>query len=215
MAAAPRERTILCFGDSNTHGSDPAGGPRMDRHTRWPGVLRDELGEGYWIIEEGCGGRTTVWNDPIEGDKNGRAYLPACLHSHAPLDLLVIMLGTNDLKKRFSVPAQDVAAGAGVLVDIAMKSTYGPEGKAPRVLLIAPPPLAKLAPWFEEMFEDAAGKSHRLSQCFASVASQRRCHYLDAREVIVSSDRDGIHFAPEEHRKLGLAVAKMAREILG
>ena len=114
-ACVAMEKNILCFGDSNTFGSDPRGGPRYDRHTRWPGVLRDTLGAGFWVIEEGCGGRTTVHEDPIEslgtGSKKGVAYLPACLHSHQPLDLVIILLGTNDLKPRFAVGADDIARG--------------------------------------------------------------------------------------------------------
>ncbi len=102
---------VLCYGDSNTWGADPAGGGRFSRDERWPGVLQKSLGDEYHIIEEGLGGRTTVWEDPIEGHKNGKEYLIPCLATHAPLDLVIIMLGTNDLKKRFSVSAQDVAFG--------------------------------------------------------------------------------------------------------
>ena len=132
MLAAPMEKNILCFGDSNTFGSDPRGGARYDRHTRWPGVLRDTLGTGFWVIEEGCGGRTTVHEDPIEslnsGSKSGVAYLPACLHSHQPLDLVIILLGTNDLKPRFAVGADDIARGVGALVDAVRASTTGRDG---------------------------------------------------------------------------------------
>ncbi len=103
-------KTVLCYGDSNTWGSDPETGERFAPDVRWPGVLRRSLGEGYWVIEEGLGGRTTVRDDPIEGaHKNGRAYLRACLESHKPIDLMTIMLGTNDLKARFAASASDIA----------------------------------------------------------------------------------------------------------
>ena len=107
-------KTILCFGDSNTWGYSPAGGPRFDIHTRWAGVLRDTLGESHHIIEEGLCGRTTVLDDAIEGGaiKNGKRYLPACIHSHCPFELFVLLLGTNDLKQRFNLPPGDIAAGA-------------------------------------------------------------------------------------------------------
>lgn len=125
-------KAVLCYGDSNTWGYDPATQTRFSREVRWTGVLREELGEGYLVIEEGLNGRTTVWDDPIELDKNGATYLRPCIQSHKPFDLIVIMLGTNDLKTRFWLPAYDIAAGAGVLVDIVKKSDAGIDGKAPR-----------------------------------------------------------------------------------
>ena len=95
---------ILCYGDSNTWGYDPASGERFAADIRWTGVLRKVLAsDRFEVIEEGLNGRTTVWDDPIEGQKNGRQYLIPCLESHRPLDLVVILLGTNDLKKRFSL----------------------------------------------------------------------------------------------------------------
>ena len=183
------------------------------RDKRWTGVLRQALGEGYLVIEEGLNGRTTVWDDPIEGYKNGKEYLIPCLETHKPIDLVIIMLGTNDLKMRFSVPACDIAAGAGVLVDIVAKSETGPGDSAPPVLLIAPPPVAKLSE-FAEMFEGGKAKSEMLSHHFRLVAEERGCALLDASEVIVSSDVDGIHFDLDEHRKLGEAVAARVRQML-
>jgi lysophospholipase L1-like esterase len=208
-------KTILCFGDSNTWGADPAGGPRFDAQTRWASVLRNELGAGYWVVEEGCNGRTTVWDDPIEGDKNGVAYLPACLVSHHPLDLVVIALGTNDLKQRFGVSPEDVARGAGVLAERVQKSGMGPGGSAPKVLLLAPPPFAPMAGTpFEERFAGGEAKSQRLGECFAREARERGCAFLDLGQVIVSSPKDGIHWEPEEHRKLGRAMALTVRALL-
>jgi lysophospholipase L1-like esterase len=180
---------------------------------RWPGVLRKELGAGYLVIEEGLNGRTTVWDDPIEGYKNGKEYLIPCLETHKPLDLVVIMLGTNDLKMRFSVSAFDIANGAGVLVDVVLKSATGPDGAAPKVLLLAPPPVARLTD-FAEMFEGAKPKGERFAAHYRRVAQEKGCAFLDTGRVIVSSNLDGIHFEPEEHSKLGKAVAKRVPEIL-
>lgn len=94
-------RSIMCYGDSNTWGYNPATGSRFSRDGRWTGVLRQELSDGYEIIEEGLNGRTTVWNDPIEGYKNGKEQLIPCLETNKPLDMVIIMLGTNDLKVLF------------------------------------------------------------------------------------------------------------------
>ena len=206
-------KTIVCYGDSNTWGANPAQPVRFGMDIRWPGVMRTQLGPGFWVNEEGLSGRTTVWDDPIEGDKNGKAQLLAILATHNPIDLVIIMLGTNDLKMRFSVPAYDIASGAGVLVDIVNRSACGPNGGAPQTLLIAPPPIAKLS-GFAAMFEGADAKSKLFAQEYRRVAELKGCHFLDAGSVIVSSDTDGIHFDAAEHVKLGHAVARKVLEIL-
>jgi lysophospholipase L1-like esterase len=207
------EKTILCYGDSNTWGWNPATQSRYARHERWTGVLRQELGEGYLIVEEGLNGRTTVWDDPIEGYKNGKEYLIPCLETHKPIDLVIVMLGTNDLKMRFSLPACDIASGAGVLVDMVAKSATGPEESAPPVLLVAPPPLGELSE-FAEVFEGGPVKSSQLSRHFGLVAEEQGCELLDASTVVVTSDVDGVHFDLSEHRKLGEAIAARVKQML-
>jgi len=217
-------KTILCYGDSNTFGTKPildlANIEKYEPHARWTGVLKRELGEGYEIIAEACNGRTTVWDDPIEGytegHKNGKKYLIPCLDSHQPLDLVIIMLGTNDLKARFSVTAGDIAQSAGALVDTVqryhMVVNGGPQ---PKILLIAPPPLRQELPKFAvESFGGGYEKSLNFSSYYRQTAKLFGCAYLDAGQVIVSSPIDGIHFDLEEHQKLGQAVAEAVRDIL-
>lgn len=206
-------KTVLCFGDSNTWGYDPATKERFPRHIRWTGVLASALGPEYQVIEEGLNGRTTVWNDPIEGYKNGHDYLIPCLETHRPIDLVILMLGTNDLKKRFSVSAFDIANSAGVLVGVIANSAAGPGGVAPHVLLMAPPPVAALSE-FAEMFEGSQEKSLKFGMHYRRVAEERACHFLDTGDLIHSSNLDGIHFEPGDHRKLGEAVANEVRRIL-
>jgi lysophospholipase L1-like esterase len=205
---------VLCFGDSNTWGYSPKSAERFARTARWTGVLQAALGDGCGVIEEGLNGRTTVWDDPIEGDKNGRRQLPALLESHMPLDLVVLMLGTNDLKRRFSAPASDVAAGIERLVGIILASSSGRTGKAPKVLVIAPPPLARLTD-LAEMFDGGTEKSRLLGKLYRQVAAEQGCAFLDAGSVIRSSDLDGIHLEEKEHRALGEAVAREVKKILG
>ena len=206
-------RTIMCYGDSNTWGADPETGERFAEDVRWPGVLRSRLGEGYRVVEEGLNGRTTVREDPIEGaHKDGRAYLTPCLETHAPLDLVVLMLGTNDLKERFDASASDIAQGAASLADIIRRSGCGPGGGAPEVLLVSPPPVGELTDYVE-MFEGAGEKSARFAGYYEQFAEQQGCHFLDASGVISSSDVDGIHLEAGEHRKLGEAVAVRVGEV--
>jgi lysophospholipase L1-like esterase len=206
-------KTILCYGDSNTWGYEPATKERYSRAERWTGILQSELGAKYYVVEEGLNGRTTVWDDPIEGYKNGKEQLIPCLTSHKPIDLITIMLGTNDLKRRFSLGAYDIAEGAGVLVNIVQRSDCGPQEGAPKVLLMAPPPVAKLTE-YAEMFESAEVKSRRFSEHYRRVAQEYGCEFLDTAQVIVSSDLDGIHFEVSDHQKLGQTVAVRVREML-
>lgn len=212
-------KTILCYGDSNTWGYIPQIEPspisqRYGWTERWPGVLRQTLGEGYWVIEEGLSGRTTVWDDPIGGAyKNGKRYLQPCLETHSPLDLAVLMLGTNDLKSRFAATAFDIAAGAGVLAEMILTSQAGPAGRAPQLLLICPPPLAKL-PETAPMFAGSEAKSRELAFYYQQVAETLGCAFLDAGQIIRSSEIDGVHFEATEHRKLGEKVAALVTELL-
>ncbi len=208
-------KTILCYGDSNTWGSSPSDNGRYGLDVRWGSVLRTTLGEGYWVIEEGLGGRTTVHPDPVEGEnRSGKMYLPACLESHVPIDLVAMLLGTNDMKHRFNLTAWDVAAGAGTLVDIIQKSDPGPTGAGPKVLLICPPPFGKLSPIFSEMFAGSIEISWQLPAHYRAVAKQYGCEFLDAGQIIIPSDVDGIHFDASEHQKLGKAVAANVKAIL-
>jgi lysophospholipase L1-like esterase len=207
------KRTVLCYGDSNTWGYNPATTERYPLQVRWPSVLQAELGDGYLVIPEGLNGRTTVWDDPIEGYKSGKEYLIPCLETHKPLDLVIIMLGTNDLKMRFSLPTSDIAKGAGALVKMVHKSDTGPGEGAPEVLLIAPPPLAMLTE-FADMFSGATEKAEAFSEQYRLQAEEQGCRFMDAGQVIVSSDLDGIHLEASEQHKLGKAVARCVKEIL-
>lgn len=209
---------VLCYGDSNTHGTPPTGGPgaveRFDTATRWPRVLAAELGPGWEVIEAGLPGRTTVHPDPIEGaEKNGLAVLPAILHSHRPLDLVVLMLGTNDLKARFSVTAADVGhACARLLREIAV-SGAGPAGGAPARLLVCPPPIAAVG-WLGDIFAGGAETSRELPAALAEAARAEGAAFFDAGAVIATDPRDGIHFSQASHRRLGAALAPAVRGAL-
>ena len=213
-------RDVLCYGDSNTWGcvprKDPGSGParRFAAHVRWPGVLRRELDDGYWIVEAGLNGRTTVHDDPVEPHRNGYASLVPTLLMHFPLDLVVVMLGTNDLKQRFGASPRDIADGAASLVDVVHASAAGPDGTAPGVLLVCPPPVGRLDALAEE-FAGAERKSRELARHYEAATAARGCAFLDAGTVVTSSDVDGIHLDEPAHRRLGEAVAQRVRQLLG
>lgn len=206
-------KTILCYGDSNTWGYRPGVGERFSLRERWTGVLARELNAGYRVIEEGLNGRTTAFDDPVFEHRNGRDYLAPCLQSHAPLDLVVVMLGTNDLARRLCLSASDIAQGAGTLVDTVNKSGAGPGGAAPKVLLIAPPPVGQIV-GLPEVMEGAEGKSKRFPDALGYVAQHYDCSFLDASEIVVPSEVDGVHLDAPEHLKLGAAVANLVRQIV-
>lgn len=198
---------ILCFGDSNTWGYAPVSADRYPADVRWTGVMAGLLGDRFRVIEEGQNGRTTVWDDPLEGGhKNGLTYLTACLESHHPIDLVILMLGTNDLKARFSLTALDIALGAERLVQTIQKSVWGPRGKAPAILLAAPPPVDPKDD-AAEMFAGSKEKSVDLARRYAEVATRCGCSLLDVGKIVAVDPRDGIHYSEDAHRKLGVAMA--------
>ncbi len=205
---------IVAFGDSNTWGYDPAGSGRFPPDVRWTGVMSRELGPAHRVIEEGLNGRTTVFTDPIEPDRRGADYLPPCLRSHAPLDLLIISLGCNDMKGRFSASPGDIAFGVERLIQIARGEASGPGGTTPKILIVAPPPLAKLT-GLAEMFLGAREKSRVLGARYRDVAQRHAVGFVDAGEFIKGSDLDGIHYEADQHAILGRVLAEAARMLLG
>lgn len=207
-------KTILCYGDSNTWGSDPETGQRLPPDVRWTGVMRLALGEGFTVIEEGLPGRTTVWDDPLEDGRNGRAYFLPCLESHTPLDLVLILLGTNDLKTRFALSPLEIAYGAAKLAYLALGSSAGPRDEAPQVMLLAPPPTKPLTDIYAMTLVGAEVKSALFATCYRHVAEEIDCPFFDTGSVIESSAIDGIHFDREAHRALGLALANQVRQYL-
>lgn len=209
-------RTVLCFGDSNTHAQIPGAGPlhRYSIDKRWPGVLKRVLGDGWHVIEEGLSGRTTVHDDPIEGAlKNGRTYLRPCLQSHAPLDLIIIMLGTNDLKVRFNKPASEVAMGIGCLVHDIRELSPGPAGHDPEIMIVAPPPMLDDVKEWEAIFSGAQQKSRQLALAFEVMADSLEAHFFDAGTACKCSPADGFHIDEEEHHLLGEALAQEVQAI--
>ena len=215
---------ILCFGDSNTWGLVPVETPPSVRHPqaqRWPHVMAAALGGGVTVIEEGLNGRTTDAADPLTpllggAGLDGSAYFPAALASHLPLDLVIIMLGTNDLKPQFARSAERIAAGAKRLLDIA-RTLDGGIGTAypnPRLLLICPPPLGTPSPYFASRYASGHETSRHLAPAYEAVARAAGAAFLDAGTVTYTDGVDGVHLSAEMQRRLGLAVAEVARGLL-
>ncbi len=213
-------KRIMIFGDSNTWGWNPINDlvsplKRWDDETRWAGVLQKELGDDYVVIPEGLNGRTTVWDDPIEEYRCGKDQIIPCLDSHGPLDLVIIMIGTNDLKRRYTVSAQDIANSAAIIVDKTFHQVGAFGENGPKVLLICPPPLGPVENGvFGEMFAGGVEKSKELPKYFEGVAKNFGAAYFDAGTVVHSSEEDGVHLQADQHKILGTEVAKIVKEIL-
>jgi len=208
------KKIVLCYGDSLTWGKNPANQERMAPNERWTGVLRNQLGDCYSVIEEGLPGRTTVWDDPLHGVyKNGLNYLIPCLDSHRPIDICILQLGTNDLKKRFSLSAKEIAHGISVLIEVINESGTGPDGLKPQILLLAPPIITTNLSYSEE-FRNSYHKSLKLPDLYAKVALEYKCEFLDTSTIIVTSELDGVHPNIGQHLKLGNVISKRVKKIL-
>lgn len=211
-------KTIVCYGDSNTWGYIPAT-PKL-RYTysvRWPGVMAGILGSGYRVIEEGLSGRTTVHDDPIEGalsvNKNGLKTIGMVLDTHSPVDLVVIMLGSNDLKMRFSVCARDIAGGVDLLIRTARDPEFGPGGGAvPEILVICPPPIKDREDRHGPVFRGGGEKSGELPEWFAKLGESAGVPVLYAGDYVSSDTEDGLHLAPDSHQALAVAVADWIKQ---
>ncbi|PWJ21212.1 SGNH/GDSL hydrolase family protein [Jannaschia seohaensis] len=208
--------TILVFGDSNSHGTpaltELGQERRFPRDSRWPVVMERAL--DVEVVCEGHPGRTTVYDDPLKGEhKTGLRVLPALLESHRPLDLVMIMLGTNDCQSRFALRGWDIAAGAARLAEIVLASTAGPGGRAPEVMLIAPVPVEE-AGVLAEMFQGGPARSRAIAPALRDEAARLGCGFFDAGRVCAVDPVDGVHLTAEAQRSLGLALAEAVRERL-
>lgn len=210
--------TVLCFGDSNTFGTATVPRPdgRYAPDERWTGVLRRELGAGWQVVEEGLGGRTTVTEDPMEPypDKNGARALPIALYSHRPIDLVIVMLGTNDLKQRFGKTPWTIAEGMGALADVVLAAPVGPGGRPPKLLVVSPPVVLDELPNHAAMFAGGPEKSRALAAHYRTIAAARGAGFFDAGSVAQSSRFDGFHLDPDAHVAIGQAMAGAVRAAL-
>ena len=211
------KKHIVCLGDSNTHGycADPAdcadGGERFNEAERWTCLLQKALGDGYLVLEEGLSGRTTVFPDPLQEAATALEVACPILMSHEPVDLLVIMLGTNDTKERFRVNAACIARGLERLVE-KCKTVPCWGGRKPNILLIAPPHIGdemEQSPVMPVMGLGCAAKSRELAKHYAPVAQAQDCAFLDAQGIAEFNEVDYMHLTKKGHAQLAQKLAQL------
>lgn len=199
-------KTIVCFGDSNTFGVNPEGG-RYPRRLRWTGQLQELLGNGYYIVEEGLNGRTTVWEDPMQPWRNGAKALPYVLQTHKPMDLLLIMLGTNDCKTYLNVSAEDIARGLDSLCRKILHFDYHGY-PVPGIFLVSPIYIGEQVTREGAPFDTTAvAKSKMLAAYYRRVADAYHAGFFDASQV-ASHGSDSLHMDAGSHTALARALTR-------
>lgn len=215
-------RNILCYGDSNTWGYIPNSfdmqtllAKRYSNHQRWTGILRQELGDNYYILEDGLNGRTTAYDDFISANRyrNGLTYLPLCLETHYPIDLIIFMLGINDTKIHFNKSVIEITASMQQLLKFVKTSNKGKDGSSPQILLVAEQPMLEIAAVSDLFNETSVKKSIELPSAFQLLAEEENVHFLNCGDYVESSKLDGYHLDESAHTILGRVMAEKVKEI--
>lgn len=200
-------KRILCFGDSNTYGYIPEGNGRYGQDIRWTGILQEKLASEAVIIEEGLCGRTTVFQDELRPGRRGIELLPVLLESHAPLDLVIIMLGTNDCKTVYGANAEVIGKGMEKLA----KQVKAQLPQTP-ILLISPIWLGEEV-WKQEYDPEFSAESvqvsKKLKSVYQKIAEKNGCLFLAASDVTKASNVDQEHLDEAGHKELADAIYRL------
>jgi len=205
---------ILVFGDSLTWGFDPESSGRFPEDQVWPAIMAADLGSNVTVIVEALPGRTTVFDSPYAPGRSGAQMLGPLLESHAPIDLVIIMLGTNDLQESLGLSARHSASGMWTLIDSATRSLVGPSITPPKVLVISPPHLVDPTGFMGVFYENREEESRELAHHFMRVAQRAGAGFFDAASVAAPGPVDGVHLDKAGNAALGPAVAAVVRPML-
>lgn len=208
---------IVCFGDSNTWGYNPRTKNRFPESVRWTGLLQQALGDHYFVIEEGQNGRTIASDDPCEGDKNGMLSVIPCIESQKPFDLLILMLGSNDLKKKFNYAAIDIAGEMQLMLEkIRAYTKYHMEAE-PKILLLSPPYVGENIrdSWLGDCFgyEQSVETSRQLSPWYQELAKMYECDFIDAALYAKAGTTDALHMEEDGHENLAKILTDYVRNL--
>ncbi|MCR4789323.1 MAG: SGNH/GDSL hydrolase family protein [Lachnospiraceae bacterium] len=212
------KKRVLCFGDSLTWGYDPDKRIRFPEDSRWPMVMQEILGDGYTVIEEGQNGRTIASDDPAEGEKNGLKYIGPCLESQSPLDVVIIMLGSNDCKRKFAYSSMDIAGEMQIMLEKILSYDHFRCNDGFQVLLVSPPLISdaiKMS-WLGDSFgyDNSSKLSAELAGWYSQLAEMYGCAFVDASKHVEASPSDGCHLDAENQRKLGRLLAEKVLSLI-
>lgn len=208
MNTNPSIIRVLCYGDSNTYGADPKTDERYPADVRWTGVLQNLLGDDYEIIEEGLGGRTTIFERENRPGRNGKTYLLPCVMSHSPFDIIILNLGTNDFKNKY-LTAKDVAMGDEELIKIIQENAYNKNDEVPKMILVCPPDIDGSSDYAID--GGLAETSERIKQLPAElqkIAEKYNTGFVNLQELVRPSSEDGVHLDAESHKIIAEALVK-------
>jgi len=207
---------VLCYGDSNTWARDPILLKRHKIDVRWPGSLQILLGDRYDIIEEGLGGRTVNQDDATKIGKNGRTYLTPCLESHVPISIVIIMLGTNDLKNQFTSTPDSIVIGLSELIDDIHAVFDNNNDERPSITMLSPVHIDSANPEFMKVYghaydSDCGRVSQLLSEPIQNMCEARGVEFLDAQDY-AHAGADGLHLSADSHKSLATILAEVIRK---
>ncbi len=198
-------KTILCFGDSNTFGFNPEKGTRYDKNTRWTGVLQTLCKDNFHIIEAGCNNRTAFSDNPAGKMFTGYKILPELLNSN--LDYVILAIGINDLQFQYNASHDDIKNGISNLVKIVKSSLANV-----KIILVSPADLTEnvlKSPIFSTLFDNGSvEKSKHLAKIYEQIALENNCDFIDLNTIASTSAIDGLHFEPQEHKKIANEIFK-------
>lgn len=205
--------SIMCYGDSNTYGYNPENGMRYPSKVRWTGILQKKLGSKYQIIEEGCNGRTAFAVPEDEPWKFGGHGLEVCLNTHKPIDIFVVMLGSNDLKTHFDASPDDIASGVKSIIERAKEFLTIKQGYAPKTVVFSPAVLGDGFGPDDEFDQASKEKSEGFAVAFAKIAVETGSFFMNAAQYIESSKIDSLHLDPKAHAKLAEASENFIKSV--
>jgi lysophospholipase L1-like esterase len=208
---------ILVYSDSISWGIIPLTRNRLPFHQRWPGVLENNLnqsGKNIRVIEDCLNGRRTIYEDPIRPGRNGLIGLSQRIEVNSPLELVILMLGTNDFQVNHDHTALDAAKGMKALINEIRQSTLEPGMVTPKILVIAPPPILEPKGYIAIKFKDAHKKCVGLAEAYQALSEQEKCDFFDAGKVTSSSLVDGVHFDLDQHLVFGHAISEYVKNFI-